>query len=209
MRVFFCLLCLTSLLRADVDTRPLENWLKRQKSLESLDTAFVQERTLPSLKKPVTTAGRMRLLRPGKLLWELGDPVKTMAVSDGKTLYLLDALKKRGRSISTSANEAKQFTMMTDDAFRDLESFQATFEIVESRVESGIYQLTLKPKDKTMQSHVPWMFLDIDPDKSELKAIEIQLEDRSRVKTIFSNPKVNPKLDEGIFHPDLSGYLLI
>ena len=111
MRPLLVLLSLISLARAELDSKPLETWIGKQKDLQSLDTRFVQERKLPSLKKPVSTPGRMRMQRPGKLCWELGQPVKTMAVSDGQTMTLLDVSKKRGKRIDADSGEARQFTL--------------------------------------------------------------------------------------------------
>jgi outer membrane lipoprotein carrier protein len=208
MRLLLTLLTLVSVARAELDLKPLETWISRQKSLQSLDADFVQERKLPSLKKPITTPGRMRMVRPGKLLWELGSPVKTLAVSDGTTMTLLDVAKKRGKKIESGSPEAKQFTLLSDESFRDLASFQQTFELVESRMTGGIYQLTVRPKDKAMRKNVSWMFLDIDTATQELRAMALELEDKTRIRTVFSNAKINPKIDPAIFTPDTAGYLM-
>jgi len=208
MRVMLTLFSLVSLASAELDLKPLETWIAKQKNLQSLDAEFVQERKLPTLKKPVTTAGRMRMVRPGKLLWELGQPVKTMAVSDGATMTLLDVAKKRGKTIAADSPEARQFTLLSDQAFRDLASFQQTFELVESRMSSGIYQLTVRPKDKAMRKNVSWMFLDIDTATHELRALDLEMDDKTRIRTVFTRPKVNPKIDPAIFTPDTSGYLM-
>ena len=208
MRPLLVLLSLISLARAELDLKPLETWIGKQKDLQSLDADFVQERKLPSLKKPVSTPGRVRMQRPGKLLWELGQPVKTLAVSDGTTMTLLDVVKKRGKRVDADSANARQFTLLSDEAFRDLAGFQQTFELVESRMAGGIYQLTVRPKDKTMRRQVPWMFLDIDTKTYELRAFDLELEDKSRIRTVFTNAKINAKIDAAVFTPDVSGYLM-
>lgn len=208
MRLLLALLTLVSVARAELDLKPLETWIGRQKSLQSLDAEFVQERKLPSLKKPITTPGRMRMVRPGKLLWELGSPVKTLAVSDGTTMTLLDVAKKRGKKIEAGSPEAKQFTLLSDESFRDLASFQKAFELVESKMTGGIYQLTVRPKDKAMRKNVSWMFLDIDTATQELRALALELDDKTRIRTVFSNAKINPRIDPAIFTPDTNGYLM-
>jgi len=208
MRLLLTLLTLISVARAELDIKPLEAWIGRQKTLRSLDANFVQERKLPSLKKPVSTPGRMRMVRPGKLLWELGTPAKTMAVSDGTTMTLLDVVKKRGKKIEAGSPEAKQFTMLSDESFRDLASFQQAFELVESRMTGRIYQLTVRPKDKSMRKHVAWMFMDIDTTTQELRAMDLEMDDKTRIRTVFSNAQINPKIDPAVFTPDTTGYLM-
>lgn len=208
MRVLLALLVLLSPLQAELDLKPLERWIAAQKGLRSLDADFVQERKLPSLKKPITTPGRMRMVRPGKLRWELGDPVKTLAVSDGTTVTLLDLAKKRGKRIGADSPEARQFTLLSDGSFRDLAGFQQAFELVESRISDGIYQLTVRPKDQAMRKHVAWMFLDIDPRTQELRALALELDDKTRIRTVFSKAKFNAKVDPAIFAPDTAGFLM-
>lgn len=208
MRLFALLLALTAVVRAELDLKPLETWIGRQKNLRSLDADFVQERKLPSLKKPIATPGRMRMQRPGKLRWELGNPVKTLAVSDGTTMTLLDVAKKRGKRIEADSPEAKQFTLLSDGSFRDLASFQQTFELVESRMSGPIYQLTVRPRDKAMRRHVAWMFLDIDTRSQELRALDLELDDKTRIRTVFSNAKVNAKVDPAVFVADTAGFLM-
>lgn len=208
MRVLLALLVLLSPLQAGLDLKPLERWIAAQKDLRSLDADFMQERKLPSLKKAITTPGRLRLVQPGKLRWELGDPVKTLAVSDGTTVTLLDLAKKRGKRIDADSPAARQFTLLSDGSFRDLAGFQQVFELVESRMSDGIYQLTVRPKDKAMRKHVAWMFLDIDTRTQELRALALELEDKTRIRTIFSNAKFNAKVDPAIFAPDTAGFLM-
>lgn len=208
MRFLVALLTLLSPLHAELDLKPLETWIGKQKNLQSLDADFVQERKLPSLKKPISTPGRMRMVRPGKLRWELGNPVKTLAVSDGTTMTLLDVAKKRGKKIGAGSPEAKQFTMLSDEAFRDMAGFQATFELVESRMSGTIYQLTVRPKDKTMRKHVSWMFLDIDTKTQELRALDLEMDDKTRIRTVFSNAKINAKVDPAVFTVETEGFLM-
>lgn len=208
MRRLFILLSMISWAHADLDLKPLEAWIGKQKDLKSLDAEFVQERKLASLKKPISTPGRLRMQRPGKLAWELGQPAKTMAVSDGTTMTLLDLVKKRGKKVDASSADARQFTLLSDQAFNNLAGFQETFELVESRVTDGIYQLTVRPKDKTMRRQVPWMFFDIDLKSHELRALDLELEDKSRIRTVFKNTKINGKIDPAIFTPDTTGFMM-
>lgn len=206
MRFIPLLILLISLARAELDTAPLAAWLDRQGEVRSLQAEFVQERRLPALKNPVSTPGTLAMLRPGKLRWELGDPVKTLAVSDGATMTLADVAKKQARRIPADSARARQFTLLSDGAFRDLASFRDAFELVESRVTRGIYQITVRPLDRTMRDKVPWLFLDIDPAKNELRALELELSDKSRIRTVFSKTQLNPSLDPAIFTPDFSDY---
>lgn len=198
-------LAISSVAHADAT---LDAWLKRQTAITSLDTAFVQERRLPALKNPTTTAGRLSFAKPGKVRWQLGDPFETLAVSDGKTMTLVDATTKTARRVDVDSPQAARFSLLSGKAFGSPESFYETFEIVESRVTSGIHQYTLKAKDRRLRSQVPWIFIDIDPVKNELRAMEMELQDKSRLRTVFQNPKFNQALSPTLFQPDLAGYVV-
>jgi outer membrane lipoprotein carrier protein len=187
------------------DNAALDAWLNRQKSIDTLETTFTQKRKLPSLKQPVTTPGKLSFAKPGRVRWQLGEPAATIAMSDGDTLTLIDYATKTARRIPADAPQAARFSMLTGKGFQTPENFHGMFEVVEQRVESGIHQFTLKPKDRRLRSQVPWVFLDIDPAKNELRAMELELQDKSRIRTLFQNPRFNTKLAPALFTADLTG----
>ena len=202
----FLLLFLGLLATACAADTPLDAWLKRQVSITSLDAKFTQERKLPALKNPVTTPGRLCFSKPGRLRWALGEPFETLAVSDGTTLTLVDATAKTARRQSVDSPQAARFSLLSGEAFETPEKFYQTFEIIESRVTAGIFQYTLKAKNRRLRSQISWIFLDIDPEKNELRALEMELQDKSRLRTVFHQPRFNGKIDESLFNPDLTGY---
>ncbi len=206
MRSLIPFVSLLLLASASADNSPLDAWLKRQMTIHSLDADFSQERKLPALKKPVVIQGKISLLKPNKMRWQLGDPVETLVVSDGRTLTLIDTAAKTARRTGMSSPQAARFSLLSGKAFESPESFQQAFEIIESRISSGIHQYTLKAKNRKVRMQVPWIFLDIDPEKNELRAMEMELQDKSRVRTVFRNTRLNGKPDETLFKPELTGY---
>lgn len=204
MRFLIPFLALLAIARAD--NAPLDAWLKRQSSITTLDTEFTQERKLPALKNPVTTPGRLSFSKPGKVRWQLGNPVETLAVSDGTTLTLIETATKTARQTGVDSPQAARFSLLSGKAFESPELFQQSFEIIEARVTSGIHQYTLKARDRRLRTQIPWIFLDVDPAKNELRALELELQDHSRLRTVFHNPRFNLKLDDSLFKPDLTGY---
>lgn len=200
------LLYLAMLAPARADNAPLDAWLKRQPGITTLDCAFTQERKLPALKVPTTTPGRLCFSKPDKVRWQLGEPFQTLAVSDGKTLTLVDYATKSARQTRVDSPQAARFSLLSGKAFQSPEAFYQAFDIIESRVTEGVWQYTLKAKDRRIRSQIPWIFLDIDPGKNELRALEFELQDKSRLRTIFTHPVFNTKLDDALFKPDLTGY---
>jgi outer membrane lipoprotein-sorting protein len=189
------------------DTAPLEAWLERQAGIETLQAEFTQERTLPALKKPVSTPGTLALHRDGRLRWNLGDPPKTVAISDGESIQLIDVEKRRVHTVPADSPRARPFTLLGGETLgADLDEFLETFEAVESRVSRGIYQLTARPRDAALRRRIPWVFFDIDPADDTLRALEIQLADDSRIRTIFTDVRLNADLPDGLFDYDLEGF---
>lgn len=188
------------------DNAALDAWLKRQSTINTLETAFTQERKLPALKEPVTTPGRLAFSKPGRVRWQLGEPAATLALSDGSTLTLIDVPAKTARRIPADSPQAARFSMLTGKGFQTAADFQAMFEIIGHRIDSGIHQYTLKPKDRRTRSQVPWIFLSIDPAKNELRAMELELQDKSRIRTLFHNPEYNTRLAPTLFTADLTGF---
>lgn len=202
------LFALTPLLHAEVEnTAPLEAWLERQASIETLQADFTQERRLPALKEPVSTPGSLTLVSDGSLRWTLGQPPKTVAISDGETVRLIDIAEQEARELSADSARAKPFTLLGDKALNGgLEGFREIFELVEVRMSRGIYQLTTRPRKGAMRRRVPWVFFDIDPEKRELRALEVELEDDTRIRTVFRNTRFNEEIPASRFEFDLSGY---
>lgn len=202
-RIAAIIALLTCMVRAD--NTVLDVWLKRQSTIQSLEVTFTQDRSLPSLKQPVTTPGKLSFAKPGLVRWELGNPPATIAISDGSQFTLIDTAAKAARRVSLDSPQAARFSMLTGKGFQTPEEFYQVFEVVESRIDSGIHQFTLKPKDRRIKSHVPWVFLSIDPASNELRAMEMELEDKSRVRTLFEKPRFNGKIPPATFAADLSG----
>lgn len=188
------------------DEAVLDAWLKRQASVRSLDTAFIQERKLPSLKNPVTTPGRLSFSKPDKVRWQLGEPAETLAISDGHTFTLIDTASKTARRVPADSPQATRFSLLTGDGFSSPQAFRESFEIIGHRVVTGIHQFTIKPRERRLRGQVPWIFLDIDPRKNELRALEFEFKDKSRIRTIFTAPRLNANLPANLFQPDLTGY---
>jgi len=206
MRLLQFILPLLTLATCVAENAPLDAWLKRQSSITSLDSEFTQERKLAALKNPISTPGRLCFAKPDKIRWQLGNPFETLAIADGKTLTLIEAATKSARQTDVNSPQAARFSLLSGKAFQSPEIFYQTFELIESRVNSGIHQYTLKAKDRRIRAQIPWIFLDIDPAKNELRALELELQDKSRLRTVFQNPRFNGKLDDALFHPDLTGY---
>jgi outer membrane lipoprotein carrier protein len=195
------LLLITALSPVRADVAALDAWLVRQSSIRTLEVSFTQERRLPALKQVVSSPGKLSFAKPNRVRWQLGEPAETLAISDGTTLTLIEDAGKSVRQIPADSPRAARFSMLSGGSFANPEAFHAAFTIVETRVALGIHQYTLQAKDRRMRSEVPWIFIDIDPARNELRALEMELRDRSRVRTLFHDPQFNLELPIERFRP--------
>ncbi len=179
----------------------LEAWLARQARLRSLDAAFVQERRLPALREPLRTPGRLSILRPAMVRWQLGEPAETVVIGDGDTFTIIDHREDKVRKIPGDSPQAAQFAMLGGAQFGDAAAFREAFEVVATRLVDGIHQYTLRPRDRRTRARLPWVFLDIETGESGgvLRALEIELQDKSRIRTVFHNPQFDVAFDAGHF----------
>ena len=190
---------------AGAENTTLDRWLARQETIRAMEVSFTQTRTLPALKKPVVTPGRLVFQKPGKLRWELGDPPATIAVSDGETVTLVDRKDGSARQIPADSPKATRFSLLAGRALRTADGFKETFEVAAHRVDKGIEQFTLRPLDRSLRNQVPWVFLSIDPKSERLVALELELKDKSRIRSVFGKPEINRNPDPALFTVDLSG----
>jgi outer membrane lipoprotein-sorting protein len=174
--------------------------------MTSLDVRFIQERKLPALKEPVRTPGRMIFRKPDDIRWQLGEPAATVITGDGDKITIVDHAEKEVREIAADSPQAARFAMLGGREFGDAATFRETFEIKGHREVSGIHQYTLRPRDRRTRARVPWVFLDIDPAKNELRALEIEMQDGSRVRSVFQNPRINAPLPDATFRIEADGY---
>ena len=80
MRQWFLLLCLFAAAPVHAADDLAERVIARLASYPVVRADFVQERTQPSLTKPVVSTGRMVLSREHGLLWQVEAPVKVTLV---------------------------------------------------------------------------------------------------------------------------------
>lgn len=190
------------------NTAALDAWLVRQTKIRTLQCDFIQERKLPSLKKPLSTPGQFIYQSPNKVRWQLGDPAESLAVSDGNLFTLVDFTKRQAKRVAVDSPQAMRFSLLSLEGLRSPKEFNESFELVAHREVLGIHQYTLKPRNRQMRRSLPWVFLDIDPKRNELRAMELELQDGTRIRSVFYKPHYNVDLPKNAFEVDLSGVTL-
>ena len=167
----------------------LSAWFSAQARLETWTAVFTQTRYLKALARPLTNTGRVWFASPDRFRWELGDPVRSVAVRDGDTMLLLNPRLRRAevhRLSAVPAGPLREALALLDTGFpRDPEVFRERFEV--QGMDAGADGVTLRmvPRDAGARRFLPALAVTFDPESHDLRATEFTLADGSRVRTDF------------------------
>ena len=112
--IFFMLAALLagqSLFAADTNA-VLDGWFAALGKLQSWSADFVQTRSLKTLTQPLVANGHVDFAMPGS--FSLGDrrSARTIALSDGSSMFVIYPLLKRAEQYPLGANTPKQWRDM-------------------------------------------------------------------------------------------------
>lgn len=200
---------ITSSLAADL--RIVEEWLRTNTGTDSLRVDFVQSRSLKSIKNPISQPGTLWLdYRANQFRWQLGDPAKTIVVSQGDKVAVMRTPLKRvefrdSSSEGATASGSPGLSSLTGGFPRTLPEFQQKYRIVEIRSRDNSHEIVTQPLGPEGKGVDRFRFV-IDKERFLLKGLVIDLDDGSTVTTTFKRVIRNPEIQAGVFKPDLTGY---
>ncbi len=203
------LLVVSALAQDPVDLAPLKNWLSLQKSLKTLEADFVQSRSLRTLRKPITTSGKLWFTANGDLHWELGAPPKTVFLRNREGSFLIQPVKKRFQTLTVGADAptgTQGFQMPEFPLAADLGEFTKRFEVLKVEPQPTHCDAEVLPRDAQAKKYLQVLRLRFDPKNGQLYSFEVVGKDGSSLKTEFSNVRINQKIDPSVFTFDPNGY---
>jgi outer membrane lipoprotein-sorting protein len=191
----------------------LSAWLNSQTNIQTWSADFTQVRTLKALTQPLTATGHVWFAAPNRFHWELGHPPQTIAVRDADQLMVIYPKLKRAERYSlggAEASEWKDTLALLDAGFpRSRAEVESRFNILSQQTANGIHTLTLQPKSESARKFMPQIKISFDTATFALHSTELQFQDGSTMENIFSNPQLNPKIDDQLFHPAVDGYKIV
>ncbi len=153
-----------------------------------VEIGFLQERTVPSLDKPVSTKGRFVRYAGGGFLWELGKPPETILKFDGTTLTMEDTIEEETTTLSPSDPRIRPIFRFA--TARDPDAFFKTFFLIAATTEGGVYTASLKPRNPTFARQVESIILQIDAETSALNIFDVRQKSGARTLVRFAKPVV-------------------
>ena len=170
------------------DDGPLRAWLAEASKNQTVEIGFLQQRTVPSLDKPISTKGRFVRYKNGGFLWELGKPPETILKYDGKTLTLEDTVEGETKELSPSDPRIRSIFRFA--TARDPDAFFQTFSLSGAATENGVYTASLKPRNPTFARHVESIILQIDAKTNNINIFDVRQKSGARTLVRFAKPVV-------------------
>ncbi len=191
---------------ADRGTEALETWLAGQQDLQTWSAEFVQVRRMRTLREPLEARGRVWFGAPNLFRWELGDPVRTLAIRGRSEMAILYPRLERAEIYGLDAIEQGPL----GHALSLLEAgFPRTRAQIEERfvirgmepVEEGRWRMELQPRSTAARKLVTSVLIEFIEDAKGPAATELRFADGSAMRNEFEHAAVNPELEEGWFDP--------
>jgi outer membrane lipoprotein carrier protein len=139
-------------------------------------------------------SGTLDLRKPGRMRWEYSDPKGKLAVCDGKTFWMY----------TPSENQVQKMLLKSTD---DMQApiafllgklhFEKEFRNIAGKPEGNDTRITAQPKsDNLPYSAVEFL---VAPD-GRIRTVKVTRFDNSIMEYNFDQEKVNPPLDDKLFH---------
>jgi len=189
------------------DISPLKATLEKQAAYQSVEVRFRQTKKSPALTSAVKSSGKLWMV-PGKSFrWETQQPKSSLAVYDGKQVFLIDERKKSGVVVSPKDKRAKPLLLMLG-----MGEGRSTAELLKHFKVTGTNQVeehsivSLKPKRGAIRKHLKALVMQVNQKTNFMERIEWTQRDGTVIVTEFYPPQVNKPLPSGVFTVNTSAY---
>jgi len=183
------------------------SWLSAQTNIQSWSADFLQTRTFKSLTQPLTEKCHIWFAAPNRFRWELGNPVRTIAVRATNELLVIYPRFKRVERFTLSGSQAgewKDALALLEAGFpRSAAELESQFNILDQVVLDHAVRLVLQPKVPAARRLMPQIQIEFDKQDLSLRATELHFADGSVMRNDFTNPVLNPPVAPEQFSPPI------
>lgn len=180
----------------------LDEVQKRQKTIETIQADFRQEKTLDLLAEPQVAEGTFAYASPDKVRWDYVAPTPVvMLIAEGRlTTWYPEVTKAETLEVTRFQDRIFKY-MGAGSALDELSSF-FNFRFTEKK-QSDSYRLDLSPKTRQIAKRVKSISITIDRETYLTNRIEYVEGDGDTTIYEFSNIRVNEPIDASRFELDL------
>jgi len=166
--------------------------------LKTIESDFVQEKSLSIMAEPMSSRGRFWFRKPGMLRWQYFEPVKYTILLDGVKMYINDGQKTSSFDIKKNKIFSEINNIMTDCLQGNIQKQGKIYKIAFFEG-SKYYMIKLTPFQKQMKQFLKSIELYInkkDYSVDKLKMIELS-NDFTSIE--FINKKMNHEIPDSQF----------
>jgi outer membrane lipoprotein-sorting protein len=141
--------------------------------------------------------------RPDQFRWELGQPVRTIAVRHDDEMLVIYPLLKRAERYSMGTNAPREWrdamSLLQAGFPHNRKEFESQFQLRSLVETNGLWQFALQPKSRFARQMMTELRITLATNTFSLAATELVFVDGSRMRNDFTNAVLNPSLDEKLF----------
>jgi len=178
-----------------------EDFLQRMNEVNakntSIESDFVQKRTLSIMDEVLISSGKFLYKKPGFMKWDQLLPSQYYFILNGDRVIRFDGEKRKTISASSpQVSYFKDFILGTvNGSMFESKQFISTFSKVNDEV-----RVVLLPQQKEMKKRIESIQLVFSYDKMVLIELIIMEKDGDKTAIYFSNQKFNTISDSSIFN---------
>ena len=194
-------------IRAADSNELVSNWLLAQTNIHTWSAGFTQTRSLKSLTQPLISTGRVWFASPNRFRWELGQPAQTIALRQPAQMLVIYPKLKRVEKFPLGADAGpwKDALALLEAGFaRDRAELESRFSIRSIQLTDGVCEIAMQPKSASARKMISQIRIAFGANDFLLRSTELQFADGSTMRNDFRTPKLNEKLDESLFTPNLA-----
>ena len=166
---------------------------ERYNHADSLQVLFREQYTKPG-HAPRPESGLLDLRKPGRMRWEYSEPKGKLAVCDGKTFWMY----------VPSDNQVQKMPLKETDELQAPIAFllgklhfEKEFRNIKGKPEGADTRITAEPKSDNLPYSEVEFLVTAD---GRIRQVKVTEYDNSIMEYSFDQEKLNPKLDDKLFH---------
>ncbi len=172
-------------------------------AIKSLETTFVQTRTLKILRKPLVSRGNLAFRRPNDLRWEYESPLQTLLVAHGGDIHRL--VKRDGAWVDDASGRLEamkvvlgEMGLWLDGDFSSSKTFRPTLRAAEGQHPAHV---DLVPADPSLGKLIARITLTFGTRPGTVDAIDIVEEGEGVTHIAFQSARFDQAIPDARFEP--------
>jgi len=171
--------------------------------IKSIETAFVQTRTLKILTKPLVSRGIMAFRRPNDLRWEYQSPLQTLLVAKGGDIHRLIKHDNTWVADASGRMEAMkvvlgEINLWLDGDFSSSKTFRP--ELQQAKAGQAAH-VALIPLDPSLAKIISRITIALGEKPGTVNAIDIFEEGEGVTHIAFENARFDQTIPDHRFEP--------